>query len=100
MRVFEHPNMRGFKCPICGTKDDKPVTLIAIANTQTGGICEGAQVHVGCLNPVLYLDEGVLFQRFKHKGELCNDCNGSGLEQNIATGEEKECSRCDGTGRR
>ena len=34
MRVFEHPNLENFKCPICGTSDDKPVTLIGINGTQ------------------------------------------------------------------
>jgi hypothetical protein len=35
MKVFEHPNMDGFKCPICKTNDDSPVVLIGIYGSFT-----------------------------------------------------------------
>jgi hypothetical protein len=49
MRQFDHPNMDGFTCPICGTADDKPVTLIGIDGTQEGSIMQAKQVHMECL---------------------------------------------------
>jgi len=54
MRIFEHPNTTAKSCPICHTMDDKPVTLISIAGTENGGICEAIQVHVDCLD-LIYL---------------------------------------------
>ncbi len=55
-RVFNHPNMLDFQCPVCGTAADKPVVLIPTGGTQRGGICEAKQVHVDCLleNAVYY----------------------------------------------
>jgi hypothetical protein len=50
MRQFDHPNMDGFTCPICGTAEDKPVTLIGIDGTQEGHIMQAKQVHMECLN--------------------------------------------------
>jgi len=48
-RVFEHPNMIDFCCPLCGTDEDKPVILVPIAGTESGRNCEAAQVHHQCL---------------------------------------------------
>jgi len=48
-RVFEHPNITNFRCPICGTDEDKPVALVQIAGTESGGNCEAVQVHHQCL---------------------------------------------------
>jgi hypothetical protein len=51
MLVFEHSNfIAGVTCPICGTAEDKPVTLVKIDGTFDGGLCEGMQVHVDCLD--------------------------------------------------
>lgn len=50
MRVFNHPNTEGdWKCPVCGTDADSPVTLVPIAATGSGNTREAFQVHVGCL---------------------------------------------------
>ena len=49
MRVFDHPNMKKFKCPICGKKTDSPVVLVARDHTVNDGIAEADQVHLGCL---------------------------------------------------
>lgn len=50
MNIFDHPNMFNFKCPICGTNEDKPVTLIPIEGTREGNKSEVKQVHVECLD--------------------------------------------------
>lgn len=49
MRVFDHPNMEGFVCPICKTSEDKPVVLIGIASTAEGGIMQARQYHLECI---------------------------------------------------
>ena len=68
MKIFEHPNMTEFKCPICNTGDDEPVTLIGIGGTQEGRNIQAEQVHVDCVNLRIYtLSGGVkyLFQYLK-----------------------------------
>jgi len=56
MRVFQHPNMSKFKCPICGTSEDKPVTLIGISGTERpdSKIIQAEQYHVDCLELTSY----------------------------------------------
>lgn len=49
MRIFDHPNLTGFKCPICGTSADKPVVLIGIDGTQEDNLIEAIQVHLDCI---------------------------------------------------
>jgi hypothetical protein len=49
MRVFKHPNLINFKCPICGTSEDKEVVLIGKDGTEEGKIIECEQVHLECL---------------------------------------------------
>jgi len=50
MKIYEHPNMLNFKCPICGTAADKPVTLVPISGTiEQNGLCEANQYHIDCL---------------------------------------------------
>ena len=50
MKIFDHPNMEGFKCPVCNTNEDKPVTLVSIDGTDYKGIVEAIQVHAECLD--------------------------------------------------
>ncbi len=57
MRVFEHPNLENFKCPICGTSDDKPVTLIGINGTQEGFNIEANQYHIDCIELIEYREK-------------------------------------------
>jgi hypothetical protein len=49
MRIFEHPNLHGFECPICKTSIDKPVTLVGIDGTREGNIQQAEQVHIECI---------------------------------------------------
>ena len=49
-RIFEHPNMVNFECPICRSKADAPVVLVGIRGTENDGIIECKQVHVECLD--------------------------------------------------
>lgn len=62
MRIFEHPNIGfGWKCPICGTNEDKPVTLVPIHGTRKCKIMRAAQFHIDCLDPVWYQKENWIF---------------------------------------
>ena len=55
MRVFDHPNTEtGWKCPICGTDEDKQIVLIGIAGTEDGNIQEAEQFHLDCLELQYY----------------------------------------------
>jgi hypothetical protein len=53
MREFEHPNMDGFVCPICGMSADAPVVLIPIQGAEEGDIMQVQQVHSHCVEYVL-----------------------------------------------
>lgn len=48
IRVFEHPNMYNFKCPVCNTKADMPIVLVPIPGTEEGNIMRAEQVHKEC----------------------------------------------------
>jgi hypothetical protein len=48
MRIFEKPS-ENFVCPLCGTNDERPVTLVSIDGTQEGKIAEARQYHVDCI---------------------------------------------------
>lgn len=62
MRVFKHPNLtNGWRCPICNTNDDKPVTLIGITGTENGNIIQAEQFHVDCLELRWEKKRGVIF---------------------------------------
>lgn len=61
-RVFDHPNMKNFKCPICKTSADQPVVLVPIPGTERGGIAEAEQVHDECMklfNKMFVIEKGV-----------------------------------------
>lgn len=60
MRVFEHPNMEGFKCPICQSSDDSPVVLIGIYGTREGFNIQAEQFHIKCLEMTWYQSEGLI----------------------------------------
>jgi hypothetical protein len=45
MRIFEHPNMSNFECPICHTKADFSVVLVPIPGTEEDGNMKANQVH-------------------------------------------------------
>jgi hypothetical protein len=51
-RVFDHPNPINFLCPICKTKADRPVVLVALPGTESGNIVEAEQVHAECFRLV------------------------------------------------
>jgi hypothetical protein len=54
VKIFGHPNPSNFKCPICGTSEDKPVTLIGIKGTERQNIMQATQYHVDCLDLIVY----------------------------------------------
>ena len=50
LRVFDHPNMTSFKCPICHLSVDDPIVLVPKPGTERGKISEAVQVHKGCFD--------------------------------------------------
>ncbi len=50
MRVFEHPNMANFLCPICGRDTDEPVVLVSTGGRDKTGIMKAVQVHLDCID--------------------------------------------------
>ena len=57
MREFPKPNFDDEKsdpCPLCRTKDIKPIYLIPIAYTGSGNTYEAIQVHKDCLEDNLF----------------------------------------------
>jgi len=64
MRVFEHPNLLGdWKCPICNTNEDKPVTLVGIMGTEVGRNIQAEQFHVDCIELTWDKQIGIIFDR-------------------------------------
>ena len=62
MQIFETPNRSGtWRCPICGTNKDSPVTLIPIEGTLKGRIMEAVQIHIECLDLTIYKNGPVKF---------------------------------------
>ena len=69
MRIFDEMNTDGkYDCPICGTKEQKPVVLIPMAgkgdrSDKKVQNCEARQFHVDCLD--LWFDErmNLIYQR-------------------------------------
>lgn len=58
MRIWDKPNTsHDWKCPICKTNEEKPVTLCAKVGTKKGNIMEAEQIHVDCIN--LYYHEDI-----------------------------------------
>ena len=50
MKIFDHPNLaNNWKCPICGTNEDKQIVLIGIVGTKDGNNIEAEQFHLECL---------------------------------------------------
>jgi hypothetical protein len=63
MRIFNHPAITDdWKCPICNTNEDKPVTLIAISGTRQGNNMRAEQFHVDCLNLIWIKDSAIIVQ--------------------------------------
>lgn len=67
MRVFKHPNLEGFKCPICGTSKDGEIVLVGIQGTQEGYNMEAEQIHLNCLELTLDKERQLVYQVYgKH----------------------------------
>lgn len=70
MRIFEKPNTSaGFKCPICGTGEIKPVTLVSIQGTEQDDIVQAEQVHVDCIELEYNKTYNVIGMAFAHQGD-------------------------------
>ena len=57
----------GEVCPVCKTKEDKPITLIGIVGTEEDGNIQAVQVHVDCIDLLYYPEHNLLAQKL---GEL------------------------------
>jgi len=51
MRIFEH-FVKGQKCLLCGTEDDKECTLIPIDGTKDGNNCQAVPIHTDCIKNI------------------------------------------------
>ena len=64
MKTFDHPNISNdWKCPICNTNEDKPVTLIGIVGTEEGNNMQAEQFHADCVTNLTfsyYKEQGIL----------------------------------------
>lgn len=78
MRVFKQGNWavpEAAQCPICGTKKDGEVVLIAIQGSNEEGSInyEARQVHLECLDlmilePTAEHKTSIIYQQFEEKG--------------------------------
>lgn len=63
MRVINNPNIDdNWICPICGTNDSKPCTLVSIEGTQNGSIARAEIFHLDCIELVFNDNIGILYQ--------------------------------------
>lgn len=63
MRIFKQMNTNAKEpCPICKTKKNKPVVLIAKQGTQKGYNAEAIQVHVDCLDLWFIEENNLIYQ--------------------------------------
>lgn len=68
MRIFPEMNTSGKEvCPVCNTKENKPVTLLPVVGTQEGNLAQAIQVHVECLKPVYDPTHNLFYQRLEKK---------------------------------
>ena len=59
MKIFDEPNLSGdWVCPICGTNENKEVTLIGIDGTGKGNNMQAIQVHMDCIELTFYKSFG------------------------------------------
>lgn len=71
MRIFEKMNTSAKDvCPICKTKEQKPVVLIPIVGKGDNSgkkfqNYEAAQVHVDCLDLWIDMNLGIIHQKLK-----------------------------------
>jgi len=65
MKIFPRPNTsNNWKCPICETNNEKEVTLIEIDGTKDDHIAQADQVHVECLDLILYKDQRIIAMKY------------------------------------
>jgi hypothetical protein len=70
MKVFDHPNAdNGWKCPVCGKADDKPVALVAIHGAQDGNMVQAEQFHLDCLELWYHQSMNTIIQTWEKSHE-------------------------------
>lgn len=68
MKIFKHANLSGKStCLLCGEAKDKPVILVGIVGTESGGNMEARQVHVDCIDLLYYPEPGIIAQKVEEK---------------------------------
>ena len=71
MKIFKGPNTDvEFICPVCGTGEIEPVTLVGLSGTEADGNMQAVQVHVRCLKLVIAVDEETGKKVMFHAGEI------------------------------
>jgi len=73
MKILEKPIKRtNFICPICGTSEIKPVILAGVSGTEDDKKerMEAIQIHVDCINPIVFFDEEEKAGVLMHAGEI------------------------------
>ena len=66
MKIFNQPNTSGdWKCPVCKTNDNLPITLIPIHGTQNGNIIQAEQFHINCLDLTYFKNEFAIGMKFR-----------------------------------
>ena len=69
MRTFKRPNLSGgWKCPVCGTADEKEVVLIGIVGTEDGGNIQAEQFHLSCINLIWDKSHNLIYQQVTDAG--------------------------------
>lgn len=73
MRAFEKPNLSNdWKCPICGTNEEKEIILIGVYETRKGNIIRAEQYHLHCIELESFeMEDGdtLIGMKFKPKKE-------------------------------
>lgn len=63
MRIFKKANLdNNWKCPICGTNEEREIALIGITGTQDGTIMQAEQFHLDCIDLLWDKKRGLLYQ--------------------------------------
>ena len=60
-------------CILCGSKEDKECTLVAILGTESGGNAEALPIHVECIVEGLSISrkDRVIFKYYEEEEEEC-----------------------------
>jgi len=69
VKILEKPNLENdWKCPVCGTFEEKPVGLIPVSEIENLSGLQPVQIHVECINLKFVKSERrvILFMGYEH----------------------------------